>query len=427
MILDSGVDKRVPSTGSASAERTISLDFSEFTIEDRIGEGGNAIVYEATVETDIIDRVAIKKITWEKTVTRTKIDEFSNEANAWQRVHNHPHIATVYGFGTDPEPWLATEYLDGGDLSDRIPLEDPLEALWIGSTVADAVQHAHHRGTTHLDLKPSNVLLEETETGVWDRPKVIDWGLATPLEDRDGPNGLSPSYAPPEQVDPESEHDVGPLADVYQLGALVYALLTGEPPRRITPTGTVNDTPQVVPPSTVRSSLSEVVDSVVVDTLATVPTERIRTAAQFSSLCAQTFRELADTETSQSNSNGPASSTEAESSTEVVAETSISPRTPPTQKESRSELPEDTVKDTTNSENNENPQTPDTSSDRWYTPREHPTAISRSLSQRLQEASKDPDHSEKSLADALSSISKVCGDNRLRRRLSIVHFGNNHD
>ncbi|MDB2245235.1 serine/threonine-protein kinase [Halorubrum ezzemoulense] len=427
MTLDPQDYTRVPSINTPSDNGSISLDFSEFTIEDRIGEGGNAIVYEATVETDIVDRIAIKKITWEKTITRTKIDEFSNEANAWQRVHDHPYIATVYGFGTDPEPWLATEYLDEGDLSDRIPLEDPLEALWIGSTVADAVQHAHHRGTTHLDLKPSNVLVEKTGTGVWDRPKVIDWGLATPLEDRDGPNGLSPSYAPPEQVDPNSEHEVGPLADVYQLGALVYALLTGEPPRRITPTETVSDTSQVVPPSAVSSSVPGAVDSILTDALAVIPTERIRTAAQFSSLCAQSFRELADTETSQSNSSGPASSTEAESSTEVVAETRASPRTPPTQKEPRSELLEDTVKDTTNSENNENPQTPDTSSDRWYTPREHPTAISRSLSQRLQAASKDPDHSEKSLADALSSISKVCGDDRLRRRLSIVHFGHNHD
>ncbi|MDB2294577.1 hypothetical protein PM085_20475, partial [Halorubrum ezzemoulense] len=74
MTLDPQDYTRVPSINTPSDNGSISLDFSEFTIEDRIGEGGNAIVYDATVETDIVDRIAIKKITWEKTITRTKID-----------------------------------------------------------------------------------------------------------------------------------------------------------------------------------------------------------------------------------------------------------------------------------------------------------------------------------------------------------------
>jgi hypothetical protein len=122
-------------------------------------------------------------------------------------------------------------FIEGQSLAQkaaRAPLP-PREAAELLARIADAIQHAHDRGVIHRDLKPANVLLDARG-----QPKVTDFGLAKKLA---GDSGLTasgqvmgtPSYMPPEQA--AGEHaQIGPLADVYSLGAMLYCVLTGRPP-----------------------------------------------------------------------------------------------------------------------------------------------------------------------------------------------------
>ncbi len=145
----------------------------------------------------------------------------------------------LYRFG-EADGWffLVLEYLPGGTLKQRLaePLP-PRIAAWLVETIARAVGYLHGRGLLHLDLKPSNILLDCEPNAPWDRvtPKIADFGLA--LSDGDavasemslaGIRG-TPSYMAPEQA-AESRAGIGAAADIHALGAILYELLTGRPP-----------------------------------------------------------------------------------------------------------------------------------------------------------------------------------------------------
>src|SRR5262249_33997241 len=143
-------------------------------------------------------------------------------------------------------PFLALEYVDGGSLAARLR-DSPLAAGVAASlvaTLARAVHYAHERGLVHRDLKPANVLLAASRTpgssgreeASQDVPKITDFGLAKWLAAAPGPTKSSdvlgtPSYMAPEQTH-GAGHAVGPAADVYALGAVLYESLTGRPPFR---------------------------------------------------------------------------------------------------------------------------------------------------------------------------------------------------
>ena len=158
---------------------------------------------------------------------------FRLEAEAVARMQ-HPNIVQVFLVGeAEGRPYLVLEYLDGGSLADRAragPLV-PREAARLVATLADAVHHAHRRGIVHRDLKPSNVLL--TADGV---PKVGDFGLALAdgdVENRPGQSGAcgTVGYMSPEQAWGSNRlREVGPAADVYALGVILYELITGRRP-----------------------------------------------------------------------------------------------------------------------------------------------------------------------------------------------------
>src|SRR5262249_5858919 len=123
------------------------------------------------------------------------------------------------------------EFVDGGDLKQRLasgPMA-PRAAAELVETLAKAVHAAHQMGIVHRDLKPANILL--TADGI---PKVTDFGLAKLVggdsgRTRSGEVIGSPSYMAPEQAEGQAR-DVGPPADVYALGAILYETLTGRPP-----------------------------------------------------------------------------------------------------------------------------------------------------------------------------------------------------
>ena len=153
----------------------------------------------------------------------------------------------------DGLPFVSLELLEGGSLADRLegtpqPAGPTTELLLI---LASAVQVAHDAGIVHRDLKPSNVLFTEDGT-----PIITDFGLAKRIDSdsRQTETGQimgSPSYMAPEQARGHTR-EVGPAADVYALGAILYEMLTGRPPfKGETPMETVRQVidDEVVPPS----------------------------------------------------------------------------------------------------------------------------------------------------------------------------------
>src|SRR5207244_3186448 len=144
----------------------------------------------------------------------------------------HTNIVQIYEIGErNGLPFFSLEFIDGGSLQAKMdgnPMA-PQPAARMVATVARAVHYAHQRGIVHRDLKPANVLLTKDGT-----PKITDFGLAKKLEGEQGHTTTgsvlgTPAYMAPEQASGKT-HDVGPAADTYSLGSMLYEMTTGRPP-----------------------------------------------------------------------------------------------------------------------------------------------------------------------------------------------------
>ncbi|MFC6730369.1 serine/threonine-protein kinase, partial [Natronoarchaeum mannanilyticum] len=207
------------------------VEYADIERGDRLGEGGSAEVFRATIPAgDGEIDAALKEPRMQGTLHADTMESFVEEAETWAGLDDHDFIVGVIDWDAEPLPWMLLEYMDGGDLSNyagELPFD---QAVWTARCVSDGVQHAHSRGVAHLDLKPENVLFR-TNDGGWPVPKVADWGLARALlHDDGGVEGLSPRYAAPEQVDADRFGDPDQSTDVYQLGAVFYDLFVGRPP-----------------------------------------------------------------------------------------------------------------------------------------------------------------------------------------------------
>ena len=175
--------------------------------------------------------VALKMIRGGSQARADHLSRFRVEAEAVARLR-HPNIIQIYDIGEAAGlPFVALELLDGGGLDDRLAgtPQPANQAAELMVTLARAVHVAHQAGIVHRDLKPTNVLY--TSDGV---PKITDFGLAKRIDSDDGQTESgqimgSPSYMAPEQARGDSRN-VGPPADVYALGAILYEMLTGRPP-----------------------------------------------------------------------------------------------------------------------------------------------------------------------------------------------------
>jgi WD40 repeat protein/tetratricopeptide (TPR) repeat protein/tRNA A-37 threonylcarbamoyl transferase component Bud32 len=201
-----------------------------YEILGELGRGSMGVVYKAR-QVSLHRLVALKMILAGSHAGPQHLARFRSEAEAVARLQ-HPHIVQIYEVGAqEGRPYFSLELVDG-DTLDRKLAGTPLparQAAQLVETLARAVQAAHERGIVHRDLKPANVLLTADGT-----PKITDFGLAKHL-DRDGTQTGSdailgtPCYMAPEQASGKSK-EVGPPADIYALGAILYELLTGRPP-----------------------------------------------------------------------------------------------------------------------------------------------------------------------------------------------------
>ena len=229
----------MPSLGTGGPPETIpstsalSVSWDDFSNGELIGQGGNADVYQVTVTRDgNTVPVAIKQPRFQGTLHSDAIDRFRDEVQVWYQLDDHDHIVSLFDGGTDPLPWLAMEYMDGGNLESflnhgRLPIK---QALWVGYCICQAVHYAHRHGVAHHDLKPANILFRQYGEN-WMVPKVSDWGLARMMLDETGSvDGLSPHYSAPEQFDAGKFGSPNDQTDIYQIGTVLYELLTGKPP-----------------------------------------------------------------------------------------------------------------------------------------------------------------------------------------------------
>jgi len=253
-----------------------------YRVVDLLGRGGFGVVYRAVQEA--VDREVAVKID-----SRTMLDErdrrrFLREAQAAGRLSGHPNVVDLYDAGILPDgrPYLVMELCTGGSLLDRLKKMGPLppaQACELGAKIAGALAAAHQAGVLHRDIKPANILINRY--GVYG---LTDFGLAALFEPGHESSAslaaLTPAYAAPEAFRQESPTE---LADIYSLGATVYALLSGRPPR-FPPTGEPN-LPEIIrlhdQPVPDIAGVPVAVSDVLRKALAFDPMQRYESAAEF--------------------------------------------------------------------------------------------------------------------------------------------------
>lgn len=286
----------------------------DYEILQEIAHGGMGLVYKAR-QVSLNRIVALKMIRAGELASQADVKRFHIEAEAAARL-DHPAIVPIYEVGEiSGQHFYSMGFIEGRSLAARIN-EGPLaaaqasELLWIA---ADAMHYAHEHGVIHRDLKPANILLiERAEAGrqvsgsssrlglasgsvvrslAGDQspnyfPKITDFGLAKQTQaDSDltssGQILGTPSYMPPEQA--RGETNIGPTADVYALGAVLYAMLTGRPPFQAA--NTIETVRQVldiepVPPRRLNPGIDRDLETICLKCLQKSPLRRYASAAE---------------------------------------------------------------------------------------------------------------------------------------------------
>ena len=256
---------------------------ADYEILEEIARGGMGVVCKARQIS--LDRlVALKLIKSGEFAGEEEVRRFRNEAEAAGRL-DHPNIVPVFDVGEqNGEHFFSMGLVDGRSLETRVkqgPMP-PREAATLIRTIAEAVQYAHEKQIIHRDLKPSNVLIDSDG-----KPRITDFGLAKNIAgDADmtaaGQPLGTPSYMPPEQAAGRIG-EIGPAADIYSLGAMLYAMLTGRPPFRAETnfeilTQVLNEDP--VPPRQLNPAIDVDLETICLRCLEKAPALRFESAGE---------------------------------------------------------------------------------------------------------------------------------------------------
>jgi serine/threonine-protein kinase len=281
-----------------------------YEVLEVLGRGGVGVVYKAR-HLRLNRVVALKMLLAGPYARPEELQRFLREAEAVAGLR-HPNIVQLYDMGEhDGRPYFTMELVEGPSLSQKqagapLPASQAAELV---ATVAEAIQAAHQSGIIHRDLKPSNILLQRkqnadytdstdkstrrfspsaksAESAIDFIPKVTDFGLARRLESDGGltQSGAAmgtPSYMSPEQARGDRS-TIGPLTDVYALGAILYELLTGRPPfKGESATATVQQVifDEPVPPRRLNPQVPLDLETICLKCLQKEPAERYASAA----------------------------------------------------------------------------------------------------------------------------------------------------
>jgi len=259
------------------------LSIPGYEIKEVLGRGGMGIVYLARY-LDLNRDVALKTVLTGSKARKEERIRFRAEAQAAASLR-HPNVVRVYDVSEhNGTLFMALEYVAGGSLAERLESGSLAirQAAVIVEQIANGVNAAHQAGFVHRDLKPSNILMEEDGT-----PRVADFGLVKQISETQSdltvagvPLG-TPSYMSPEQAVGEARR-VGPAADIYALGAILYACLTGLPPHReATQAATIQAVVEKdpVPPRHLRPEIPKDLETVCLKALNKDPAGRYPSAA----------------------------------------------------------------------------------------------------------------------------------------------------
>ncbi len=267
---------------SSSAASALGIAFIPgYELLSELGRGGMGVVYKAR-HLKLHRVVALKMILAGGHAGAADLARFQTEAEAIARLQ-HPNIVQVHEVGEhEGKPFFSLEFCGGGSLEKKLngTPQPAREAATLVETLARAMQAAHDHQIIHRDLKPANVML--TEEG---ELKITDFGLAKKLDEagqtHSGAILGTPSYMAPEQAG-VGTGVIGPAADLYALGAILYECLTGRPPfRAATSLDTVlqvmSDDP--VPPRQLNSAVPRDLEAICLKCLQKDPQRRYLNAA----------------------------------------------------------------------------------------------------------------------------------------------------
>jgi eukaryotic-like serine/threonine-protein kinase len=285
--------------------------FGDYDLLEEIGHGGMGVIYKAR-QCSLNRLVALKMIRFRHLASPEEVTRFRSEAEMAAGLDHHG-IVPIHEVGeVAGQHYYSMALVEGLSLEGLLKQDQvfaPQTAAELVRRSAVAIDFAHARGVVHRDLKPANILLAPAPaaTGIrlnvngseqFCEPKVTDFGLAKRVESDSGLTGTgqivgTPSYMSPEQARGDVS-DVGPLADVYSLGAVLYCLLTGRAPFRAanvleTLKQVIDDEP--VPPRQLNSAIPRDLETICLKCLRKAPADRYSDAA---ALATDLRRYLAD-------------------------------------------------------------------------------------------------------------------------------------